>query len=420
MSRSPLHHIVRVRTSDDLTFVNSGLMDEVIINGNQLENSVQSTAACLWVSTLPFAVDPVLWRFQVPRWWRNEKGDTKRNYTRLAAAYAKGTSIKMAAGPLLDTVQSDKDWRRLAGNVIDYQRTRLLSVPSQLDLLATTHPRALHPSRLIAPALVAYSDEEDRINGLLIDESAKAAGRPISAQVIVPMHRLLDSDELRRLVRTVPIAGVNSYFIWTPEVSEEQLIADHATFSAILRLVDTLASRGIPIGHQYGNYSIAALHDAGLAAMTHHLGWVDKGEPAEEQGFMLRSCQTYVPGVRHCLRFRDANDIGRPLSAEEYAKRYCECNFCLGAFDAGQHPLDLLLEAQVVVFSNGAERATPTARAVGANTWHYLWSRRLEIEAFSELRASDVIARDVERAAALARTGDSDRLQRLAAGLRSA
>lgn len=420
MARQPLHHIVRVRTSDDLTFVSPGLMDEVIVNANELENSVQSTAACLWKTTVPFAVDPVLWRFQVPKWWRNEKGNTKRNYTRLANAYAKGTSIKMAAGPLLETVPSDDEWRTLAANIIGYQRARLLGVPTQLDLLDISHPRELHPSRLIAPGLVAYSAEEDRLNRLLIEESADVAGDPIGAQVIVPLNRLLDADELDRLLATVPTAGISSYFIWTPEVTEEQLIADHATFAAVLRLVGVLANRGIAVGHQYGNYTVAALHDVGLASLTHHLGWVDKGEPAEEQRFMMRSCQTYVPGVRHSLRFRDANDVGRPLSAADYAKRYCDCTFCIGVFDAGQHPLDLLLEDQVVVLASGRQRTIPTGRAVAANTWHYLLSRRLEVQAFSDLPAVDVIERDVERAAALAGGRDSARLRRLANELRSA
>ena len=420
MSRPTLHHIVRVRTSDDLTYVSPGLMDEVIVNANQLENSVQSTAACLSKTTLPFAVDPVLWRFQVPRWWRNEKGETKRNYNRLAAAYSKHTSIKMAAGPLLETVASDEEWRTLAANVIRYQRDRLHSVPTQLDLLDGTHPRELHPARLIAPGLVAYSPEVDRINQLLIEASVDVAGVSVAAQLIAPLDRLLDRDQVAAIVARLPTDGINSVFIWTPEVTEAQLITDHATFAAVSHLVGALADRGIPVGHQYGNYAIAALHDAGLAAVTHHLGWVDKGEPAQEQRLMMRSCRTYVPGVRHSLHFSDAEILGRNLSAAKYTKRYCDCRFCVGTLDTGEHPLDLLLEDQVVVLSDGRRRRVPSARAVAANTWHYLLSRRLEIEAFSNLLALEVIERDIERAAAL--TGDRDTrwLRTLADEVRSA
>jgi hypothetical protein len=420
MPRPPLHHIVRVRTSDDLTYVSPGLMDEVIVNANQLENSAQSTAACLWRTTLPFAVDPVLWRFQVPRWWRNEKGETKRNYNRLAAAYSKDTSIKMAAGPLLETVASDEEWRTLAGNVIRYQRNRLHAVPTQLDLLDTTHPRELHPARLIAPGLVAYSAEVDRINRLLIDASVDVAGVSLAAQLIAPLDRLPDQDQGRAMVATVPPDGINAVFIWTPEVTEAQLINDHATFAAVNRLITTLADRGVPVGHQYGSYATAALHDVGLAAITNHLGWVDKGEPAEEQRLMMRSCRTYVPGIRQSLRFSDAEILGRHLRPALYTQRYCECRFCVGTVDTGEHPLDLLLEDQVVVLSDGRRRSVPTARAVAANTWHYLLSRRLEIEAFSNNPAVEVIERDTERAAELIGDRDTKWLRTLAEEVRSA
>ena len=420
MSRLPLHHIVRVRTSDDLTYVSPGLMDEVIVNANQLENSAQSTAACLWKTTLPFAVDPVLWRFQVPRWWRNEKGETKRNYKRLAIAYSKDTSIKMTASPLLETVASDDEWRTLAANVIRYQSNRLHAVPTQLDLLDATHPRELHPARLIAPGLVAYSPEIDRINRLLIEASIDVAGVPVAAQLIAPLDRLLDRDQVRAMVGMLPTDGINSVFIWTPEVTEAQLITDHAIFAAISRLVAALADRGTPVGHQYGSYAIAALHDAGLAAVTHHLGWVDKGEPAEELRLMMRSCRTYVPGVRHSLHFSDAEILGRNLSSAKYTKRYCDCKFCVGTLDTGEHPLDLLLEDQVVVLSDGRRRRVPSARAVAANSWHYLLSRRLEIQAFSNLPVLEVIERDIDRAADLTGDRDTRHLRTLAQEVRSA
>lgn len=415
----PLRHIVRIRSSDDLTFVAPGLMDEVIVNANQLENSVESTAVAFRKTTLPFTVDPVLWRFQVPEWWRNDRGETKSNYRRLGAAYVKGTSIKIAAGALLETVHSDAEWRVLAANVVDYQRSRLLAVPAQLDMLDSEPPRELRPARVMAPSLVAYSAAEDRINRLLIEQCSEAAGEAVAAQVIVPLPRLLDEHELDRLLDSVPTAGTSSYFVWTPGLSEAELIGNHATFTGLLRLIVTLAARGVPVGHLYGSYAIAALHDLGLAALVHHLGWVDKGEPAQEQRFMMRSCQTYVPGVRHCWRFREADDLARSLTEQQYADRYCACTFCVGVFGTGQHPLDLLLEDQIVIQSDGHKRRIPTARAVTANTWHYLLSRRREVRDFSERPAVEVLADDIERAAGLAGSPETDHLVRLAGELRT-
>ncbi len=418
MARTPLHHIVRVRSSEDLTYVRSGLMDEVVVNANQLENSVQSTAACLWRTDLPYSVDPVLWRFQVPAWSRKANGDAKRNYQRLGLEYSKGTDLILGSAPLLETVSTDAQWRALAANVIAYQQGRLTDVPTQLELLADL--RELHPARLMAPALVAFSRTEDRINRLMVEAAAIAAGEPIAAQVIFPFDRLIEERELRAVVTSIPTDGVNSYFIWTPKVTEERLLADRELFLSLLRLVTTLADRGVPVGHQYANYSIFALREVGLAAATHHLGWVDHGEPSEEQAFMMRSCQTYVPGVRHCVRFPEASRLGGSLTAEEYRDRYCECDFCTGIFEAGDHPHDWLLKSQTITMKNGRERLTPTSQAVGANTWHYLLSRRLEVQAFSAASAPDVIGRDIERASALNRGGDASRLEHLATELKSA
>lgn len=417
-NRAPLHHILRVRGSDDLTYVARGLMDEVIVNANQLENSIQATAAALWKSTLPFSVDPVLWRFQVPSWYRNSSGDTKRNYRRLGAAYTKGIGITLGSAPLLDTVASAEQWQRLAANVIAYQRDRLHDVPTQLELLSDL--RELHPARLTAPALVAFSAREDQINRLMIDAAAEEAPGGVAVQVIVPVERIVDHTDRRELLESTPSDGVASYSIWTPMVTEERLLSDPGLLPALVRMIGELLGRGIAVGHQYANYTVAALHDVGLAAVTHHLGWVDKGERLSEQNFAMRSCQTYAPGVRHSVRFHEAEALGRELDAEQYVERYCECTFCVGMLHAGQHPFELLLETQTVELKNGRERQIPTSRCVGANTWHFLLGRRSEVDAFSADAAVEVIERDIERASALNRGRDVARLGQLATKLRSA
>ncbi len=412
MPRPPLRHVVRIRRSDDLHFIRPGLMDEVLVAANHLENSSLSTTATLQESTVPYMVDPVLTRFQVPEWWRNERGETKKNYSRLGAIYVAGTTIQIAAGPLLQTVPDDDEWRLLAKNVLNYQLGRLEPAVTQLDLLADRPPPELRPTRLMAPALVAFSAAEDRINCLLAEASADIAELPLAVPVIVPMERLLDADDLRRLVASVPTDGVASYLIWMPNVTEERILSDDRVFGQVLYLVSELAGRGADVGHLHGSYTIAALHDLGIGIFVHHLGWVDKGESADERSGGPRSCQTYVPGIRHTIRFDRARGLGYHLGAADYVGRYCGCDICVGAFEAEQHPLDLLLEEHPV--SNMAGRQTPTGRAAELNTWHYLIARQQEVEAFSGQPASEVVARDMERAASLAGAHESNRLRRLA------
>lgn len=413
MTNAPLHHIVRIRTSEDLGFVSPGLMDEIMVNANLLEHCPDSTASALELTTLPYCIDPVLTRFQMPDWWKNEKGDTKRNYARLGAAYVRGTSVRIADGPLLETVPTDAEWREIAYNVISYQRDRLIDIHPQLSLFRAE----LRPVRLLAPALVAFSHSEDRVNRLLFESAADAAGAPVGLPVVIPPERLADRAPLKQLIDSVAVDGVNSYFLWTPEITESHLLEDPSLLSSLLWAVETLASQGVPVAHMHAGYLAFALHDLGMAAAVHHLGWVDRGEPARQSRGGPRSCQTYAPGVRRTIRFDRAEALGRGLSAAEYADLYCSCNFCIGAMDAGEHPLDLLLESQTITDRRGRSRFTPTGRASALNTWHYLHARRQEVERFSEDAAVNVVSADIDRASALAGQPESQRLQRIASGL---
>src|SRR5437773_2182349 len=118
---APLWHLGRLRRSEDREYLRPGLCDALFINANQMENNPEGTAGYLEATRLPYLVDPMLWRLQVPEWWRNARGDVKRNYRRLAARYVEGTNVRMAEAPLLESVTTDDEWRRLAQNVVSYQ-----------------------------------------------------------------------------------------------------------------------------------------------------------------------------------------------------------------------------------------------------------------------------------------------------------
>lgn len=413
MAQDPLHHIIRVRTPDDFDYVRSGLADEILVNANLLEHLPDSTARAVELAALPYSIDPLLTRFQLPAWWQNDQGETKRNYARLAEAYTDGTEVKLGSLPLLDSVKRDDDWRAIARNVVVYQRDRLVTVRPQLPLFNLP----MRPVRLFAPGLVAFGPAEDRVNRLLLEAAAEAATEPVRAIVVVPPERLADRRQLDQLITEVPTDGVAAYFLWTPEVSEGRLLEAADLLGGLIRLVAELAARGIPVGHLHGGYSIAALHDIGVAAMAHSLGWVDRGEPAQQTGGGPPSCRTYVPGVRRTVLFDSARTLGSELGPSDYVNRYCSCTFCSGAFDANQHPLELLLEEQLITDRRGRSRMTPTGRALGFNRWHYLLARRGEVLTFSERRALDVVADDIEQAYRLGGSGAGQGLRRLASGL---
>lgn len=413
MADGPLHHIIRVRTPDDFDYVRSGLADEILVNANLLEHLPDSTAKAVELSSLPYSIDPLLTRFQLPAWWQNERGETKRNYSRLAAMYTEGTDIRLGSLPLLDAVRRDDDWRMIARNIVNYQRERLFTAQPQVSLFNAP----MQPVRPFAPGLVAFGPAEDRVNRVLLEAAADAATEPVRAIVIVPPERLALQIQVDRLIADLPTDGVAAYFLWTPEVSEGRLLDAADLLGGLIRLVAELAARGIPVGHLHGGYSIAALHDVGVAAMAHSLGWVDRGEPAQQNGGGPPSCRTYIPGMRRTLLFDAARALGAELGASDFVDRYCSCTFCSGAFDANQHPLDLLLEEQLITDKRGRSRMTPTGRALGFNRWHYLLARRAEVSAFSATRAVDVVAADIERAYRLGGSDAGQGLRRLASGL---
>jgi len=414
----PLHHIVRVRTTDELrNFVRPGLLDEIVVNANLLEYSGRTLTALLQETSLPYSVDPVLWRLQMPEWSKNADGAPKRNYQRLAAHYAMGTGLALGPSPLVETVASNGQWQLIARNAIEYQQSRLRQSEAPADLFGMKH--SLDPVRLTAPALVALTDKEDAINRILANASIDASGRPIAVQVIIPIERLMNPAEVARMLDSLPMDGVGSYSIWAPHVTEERLIGDESLFAAMVRVVKTLADRGIAVAHQHATYAVMALHDIGLSSITHNLNWVDHGDPFTPVKFANRSCRTYAPALRRAIRYNEASDLASGFDADEYRELYCDCSYCTGLYSEGHHPFNQLLDTHIV--QKGRRFITePTAAALGANIWHFLLSRRCEVNAFSAQPAIDVIARDIERAAGLHRGPDAARLSHIVSLLKSA
>lgn len=410
-----LVHYVRVRRTEDFQFLSGGMCDELLVNANQLENSPERTSAHLRTTGYRYMVDPVLWRFQIPAWWQNDKGELKRNYRRLAAQYADGTRISLGQGPALATVTERSDWERIAANIVHYQRQRL-DLPCQLDLLDEGLARELRPSRILAPALVADTETVDGVNAILVEAAAVAAGEPVVATVVIPKARLNPAD-VEVILRSVPRVGVRGYLVWTPWVTEDWLVSTQDALRALVVAIRDLAAGGVPVIQVQLGYTAAALSTIGIAGVCHHLGWVDSGESPQQSRARRRSRRTYVPGVRHTMGFPDASACGRPLEPEAYSALYCECRFCTGMLDRGNHPLQLLLQEELE--PAGVARV-PTGQATAANTFHYLFSRQLEVRAFDAGTGTQVIAHDIERACALAGHVNAQHLERLAEGLMAA
>ena len=123
-------------------------MDEVLVNANELENSPDSTTTALRKTAVPFSIDPMLTRFQFPGSLQNEKGETKRNFRRLAAEYAEGTGVPIGSGPLVDMVTTDESWRPLPATSSPTSGTASSkSRSAKLELFSFDQPQELRPAR---------------------------------------------------------------------------------------------------------------------------------------------------------------------------------------------------------------------------------------------------------------------------------
>lgn len=377
-----------------------GALDGLIINANVLEFRATVFARRLADSALPFLVDPMLWRFQVPSWWmRGDGTTTKKNFVNLARRYSAGTGIRMGVEPLLDWVNTDADWTRLAANVIRYQRDRLGDAAGSLLVNTDFYTRAPVPVAYVAPYLLTRSAEEDRINRILLEGAAEAAGEPVIAHLALPLDRARDEGERAAALKAVAGDAASGIFIWMSGMTEERLLNRDGDIEAFIRTVETLASSGKVVGHAHSGFAMAVLRDHGLQTLVHRIHWTDDAMSAEPGGG-CPACTTYVTAIHRAMHFDSVVPIA-PRDPQEYVRSFCSCFFCRGAVAAGEHPMDLLLEAVEIRGPRGGTRLTPSEKGTMANRFHFLWSRRLEIQSIEELGPREYLKREVERATAL-------------------
>jgi len=395
-------HSLRIREVKDWQYVaeSPGALDGVMINANVLEHRAAVFACRVADSSLPFMVDPVLWRFQVPAWWMRQDGvTTKSNFVELARRYSVGTGIHMGSQPLLNWVNTDSDWARLATNVVRYERERLLEAAGSLFLHTDYYARQPFPIAIIAPYLLARSRDEDRINRMLLDASAEELGAPVVAHLALPLERALDPNELSAALGSVDCDAADSVIVWISGMTEERLLATSGALSGFLGVLERLGSRDKEIGHAHAGFAAIVLRDRGLHALVHRLHWTDDGMPAEPGGGRA-ACTTYATVLHYALPSDRALAL-IPSNPQEYVQRFCSCFFCRGAVAAGEHPMDMLLEAVEMKGPRGGTRLTPSESATMANRFHFLWSRTQEIESVEEIGPHEYLYREIERAGSL-------------------
>jgi hypothetical protein len=414
MSLPAVRRFVRLRSADELGALTRAAPGAVVVNANLLEHRAARVSDWLADRGIPFLVDPVLWKFQVPSWWQREDGGLRRNFARLARSYGgAGTRLGVGLAPIMQIAPSDDEWRRLARNVIRYQRDRIRAEAGDLALLMGYSRTPAEPIADIAPYVLAYDREHDRVNGLLLTTAAEEAAGPLVGCLALPRNRAVETSELESALGVIVDARPAGCLVWFEGMTEELMLDDESTLNAFLHAVDRLGRAGVAVWHAHGGYSAFALRSRGLTGFVHPLAWKDNGMPAQQpSAVVVRSCTTYATGFRGSVHFQRAMSWGGGLSGRDFLRLYCDCHFCSSTIDAGGHPFEHLLEVTTV---GATRRETPTSLSVAANELHFLFSRADEERSFEGDTVAAVLARARERAHQL--TGDEGRLARLTAAV---
>jgi len=406
-----VRHLVRLRSDDDSEYLLPGALDGVLINANHLEQRPAQTIQAVVNRNIPFLIDPMLSRFQVPNWSQRTDGQMKRNFEKLALLYTRDIGIRLGQQPIIDVIQDSKDWAKLASNVVSYQRSRLSDEAGGL-LQAMKVEGQFEPSEIIAPCLLATSRDLDATNHTLLAASAEASGRRVLAQVAVPIERFRQPGELASALSAIQPDLALGCLLWIERLTEERTLAESMLLENLLSVLEVLSSRRIMVWHAHGQFSAMTLRPFGMTGVIYPLAWVDRGMPAGSPTGGQPSCRTYLTSGHHDVQFVRAAQLAERLTPEGYLENYCNCYFCRSAIEAGDRPLELMLEIVQVKGPHGYQ-PRPTERALSFNRWHYLWSRHKEAADLSSFGIVEVLQRDINRAASLGDVGYLDRLVKL-------
>ena len=237
-------------------------------------------------------------------------------------------------------------------------------------------------------------------------------------QIIVPSNASLTTPGWASwLRRCQQRASVRTLF--GHECLRRALAQRPRSLDGMLRMIRELLARGIAVGHQYANYTVAALHDVGLGSVTHHLGWVDKGEPAAHGASRCAHANIRTRGAAQCEIPRGGST--RPRNSTPICTRSATAA-ARSALDVPSWAAPISAAARNTDGRN-EERTKATDSDVAVRRGQHvalLAQSRTEVEAFSTHSAVQVIEKDIDRASALNRGNDVARLGQLAAELKSA
>ena len=377
---------LRLEQHDDKAFYANvpEVGDGIVLNANLAESSAASCASFVDKMSRPFCFDPVSYRFTVPEWLLQERGEgpEKRNYSRLWKKYSSGIE-PWSGDPLADAREvmslSELNLAKYARNTLDYQDFQLRHAwISEAQTFVGMEPLfgTFAPAAYTAPYLIQTRDgDRSTVAAASLARLTAELAKPRGTMAVVAMEPDLLDDPARMalIAKLYASCGAHAVWIWTVGLPAIALADRPTRFTNYLRLVRTLSDAGVEVGIMYGGFLAALLRFVGVKAISHGLMYGEVRGAVPAGGGPLPNF--YWPPLHRFVNYERAKAMVESMTPSEFLERVCACDICR-TLVTEPRGLNRYFEANR---PGKATRDFPVRSSLELNRFHFLMARGQEM-----------------------------------------
>lgn len=361
--------------------------DALVLNANLVEASPAACAALVYQLNKPFIIDPYSYAFAVPHQYllsrgksKTSKGDLrpKRSFLGLGQIYFGSASDFVGKRSLQPSEVAPEE---LARRVLDYQSNRLRQAvgdPSETHIASSER---LSPLFRIAP----YFPLMDGLDWLSANVRCVAAAVQVDSEAgaVVAVESAVLTEHCARLVDAYAETGVKRILLWVDNFDEDRANRDMLDlYSDVIR---AFHSRGVQVLNLFGGFFSCIAQSIGLGGFVHGLGYGENRGIIPVLGGGQPPPRYYARPLHTSMSVIDAATIFAPLSAERYLRNVCDCVICERLVNEGG------VSNLFSTFAETDEKGRFTPRAYAHTRFHFLLSRKTEVDGFLRLTPSEKI-----------------------------
>jgi len=305
----------------------------IIIDAHILETFPDASANFLGKQKLPFIIDPVTFKFSI---YNSMDLFAKKGwYLSLSDLFFGDIlegSLGEEYGPIPPNVLDGDNLKKYVGKVIYYQKHRVNSLLEGLEIFEEFSN--VFPSILVPPYSIITSkrDKWFDVNVACVKEAVSAKKSDEIIYAVIPIYKdlLHNSDFIDSVISSYNVDGVDGYFVWITDFSEEredeQSLMNYADFFRKLR------NNGKTIINFYGGYLSMIFSSLGIMdGITSGLGYGEHRNPFAGGGpvpyaYYFRPFHVQIPrddatplyrisgltkcSCEYCQKYDDLENIG--------------------------------------------------------------------------------------------------------------